>query len=186
VTEPVFSQQPVKVFLDRLATRASAPAGGCAAALVIAQSAALCSKAARLSARQLVDGRAVGLRAEAERIRTAATALIDQDAQAVRHLIELARRARDPDELAAALAGAADVPMCLIELAAGVADLAAVLAEGGNPALRGDVITAALLAEAAGRAAAVLVGIDLAAVPDDPRHQRAADLLAATPTPPRP
>ncbi|HXP20099.1 MAG TPA: cyclodeaminase/cyclohydrolase family protein, partial [Streptosporangiaceae bacterium] len=53
------------------------------------------------------------------------------------------------------------------------------LAADGNPALRGDAITAALLAQAAARAAATLVGINLAAVPDDARHARSKLVLAA-------
>jgi formiminotetrahydrofolate cyclodeaminase len=55
--------------------------------------------------------------------------------------------------------------------------LAARLAADGNPALRGEASTAALLAEAGARSAAVLVRINLAGVPDDERHRRAEALL---------
>ncbi len=79
-------------------------------------------------------------------------------------------------EIAAALAAAADVPMEIIELAVPVARIAARLAADGNPNLRGDAITGALLAEAGARAAAVLVGINLAGAADDDRPARAGQL----------
>jgi methenyltetrahydrofolate cyclohydrolase len=183
-----------------------APAGGSAAALTVAQAAALCAKTARLSARQLTADRAGQLTTEADRIRTAAVGLVDQDARAYGGVIEHARKAaaarRDagaraagaeagpadaPDEqvselmasLARALSKAADVPMEIVELAAQVAGLAAPLAAVGNPALRGDAVAAALLAQAGARAAATLVAINLADSPDDLRPARAFDLLAS-------
>jgi methenyltetrahydrofolate cyclohydrolase len=183
-----------------------APAGGSAAALTVAQAAALCAKTARLSARQLTADRAGQLTTEADRIRTAAVGLVDQDARAYAGVIEHARKAaaarRDagaraagaeagpadaPDEqvselmasLARALSKAADVPMEVVELAAQVAGIAAPLAAVGNPALRGDAVAAALLAQAGARAAATLVAINLADSPDDLRPARAFDLLAS-------
>jgi formiminotetrahydrofolate cyclodeaminase len=183
-----------------------APAGGSAAALTVAQAAALCAKTARLSARQLTADRAGQLTTEADRIRTAAVGLVDQDARAYAGVIEHARKAaaarRDagaraagaeagpadaPDEqvselmasLARALSKAADVPMEIVELAAQVAGIAAPLAAVGNPALRGDAVAAALLAQAGARAAATLVAINLADSPDDLRPARAFDLLAS-------
>jgi formiminotetrahydrofolate cyclodeaminase len=183
-----------------------APAGGSAAALTVAQAAALCAKTARLSARQLTADRAGQLTTEADRIRTAAVGLVDQDARAYAGVIEHARKAaaarRDagaraagaeagpadaPDDqvselmasLARALSKAADVPMEVVELAAQVAGIAAPLAAVGNPALRGDAVAAALLAQAGARAAATLVAINLADSPDDLRPARAFDLLAS-------
>jgi methenyltetrahydrofolate cyclohydrolase len=182
-----------------------APAGGSAAALTVAQAAALCAKTARLSARQLTADRAGQLTTEADRIRTTAVGLVDQDARAYGGVIEHARKAaaarRDADaraaaaeaepadapddrvselmaSLARALSRAADVPMEIVELAAQVAGIAAPLAAVGNPALRGDAVAAALLAQAGARAAATLVAINLADSPDDSRPGRAFDLLA--------
>ena len=56
--------------------------------------------------------------------------------------------------------------------------MAARLAAGGNPNLRGDAVTGALLAEAGARAAAALVGINLAGAEDDDRPARAEQLAA--------
>lgn len=200
MTEPDgYADQPVSVFLDALAGRSAAPAGGSAAALALAQAAALCAKTARLSARQLTADLANELTAQAERSTATAASLIDEDARAYRLVIEQSRRAaaartearstegkpgaaadldQQVDNLVAALSRAADVPMRLVELAAPVADLAASLSANGNPALRGDAITAALLAQAAARCAATLISINLADAPADTRPARAFDLLA--------
>ncbi len=165
------------MFLDGLAAGTAAPAGGSAAALAVALAAALCAKTARLSARQLTADRAEQLTSAAERIRTTAASLIDADALAYRGVIEATRRRAGAAQLADALSRAADVPMQVVELAAEVAELAADLAATGNPALRGDAITAVLLAESGARAAATLVTINLTATPTDARHARAAKLL---------
>ena len=53
----------------------------------------------------------------------------------------------------------------------------ACLATDGNPSLRGDAITALMLAEAGARAAAVLIGINLADSPEDDRPARAKQML---------
>ncbi|HEX9518113.1 MAG TPA: cyclodeaminase/cyclohydrolase family protein [Streptosporangiaceae bacterium] len=189
-SEDSYAGLSVGAFLDALAAGAPAPAGGSAAALVLAQAAALCAKSARLSGRQLTASRAAELTAEAEQIRGTAASLIDEDARAYQAVIEQSRRigrergaersaARRSDGMAAALSAAADVPMRIVELATSVAALAAVLARDGKPALRGDAIAAGLLARAAARAAAALVSINLADRPADPRHSRADSLLAA-------
>jgi len=188
-SEDSYAGLSVGAFLDALAAGAPAPAGGSAAALVLAQAAALCAKSARLSGRQLTASRAAELTAEAEQIRATAASLIDEDPRAYQAVIEQSRRigerraersaARRSDGMAAALSAAADVPMRIVELATSVAALAAVLARDGKPALRGDAIAAGLLARAAARAAAALVSINLADRPADPRHSRADSLLAA-------
>ncbi len=184
-----FAALPVGAFLDALAAAAPAPAGGSAAALVLAQAAALCAKSARLSARQLTAERAAALTDEAEQILATAASLIDEDPRVYKAVIEQIRRsAGDSDaagRLADALSEAAEVPMRLVELAVPVASLAAALAADGNPALRGDTITAALLAHAAACSAAALVSINLAGAPGDPRPARAAELLAGLAPPPR-
>ena len=179
------SYQPLPVggFLDALAAAAPAPAAGSAAALVLAQAAALCAKAARLSARQLTAGRADLLTAQAEQARAEAASLIDEDARAFGAVIEQRRRpagqSGSAEATAAALSRAADVPMRIAELAVAVAGLGAALAADGNPALRGDALTAGYLAQAAARSAAALVRINLSVAPGDPRPARAQGLLTS-------
>jgi methenyltetrahydrofolate cyclohydrolase len=177
-----YAELPVGAFLNALAAGSAAPAGGSAAALVLAQAAALCAKAARLSERQLTAPWAAAVTDDAERIRAEAAWLIDEDARAYGAVLAQSRRppgdARSAG-LAAALSDAADVPLRIIELAVPAAGLAADLAAECKPALRGDAVAAGELAQAAARAAAALVTINLAAVPDDPRHARAGTALAA-------
>jgi methenyltetrahydrofolate cyclohydrolase len=177
---------PIGAFLEALAARTSAPAGGSAAALVLAQAAALCAKSARLSERQLAASRAAELTQEAEQIRGSAASLIDEDPRAYANVLK-ARRRRDEQtqdpaaaaaRLATALSEAADVPLRLVELAVPVSAIAATLADEGNQALRGDALAAGLLAQAAARAAACLVRINLTGEPGDVRLARVDALLA--------
>jgi methenyltetrahydrofolate cyclohydrolase len=82
----------------------------------------------------------------------------------------------DPERAAkvsAARAAAAEPPLAIAQAAAELAELAAEIARTGNPNLAGDAITATLLAEAGGQAAARLVMINLG---DDPRVRAATEL----------
>lgn len=178
--------QPVGLFLDALAAGKPAPGGGSAAALVVAQSGALCVMTARLSRRQLTPERAQPLIFGAEKIWRAAASLINLDAQAYLRVIEATRAAKAvppgtlgaAEVIAAALSDAAEVPMRLVELGVESAKLARELAANGNQALRGDAITAGLLAEAGARAAAALVRINLESMAADSRLARLDKLLA--------
>jgi hypothetical protein len=126
-----------------------------AAALAVALAASLCAMAARLSAAQLPSARELG--ADAERLRDLAAPLAEADARAYAGVIAALRlpKEADPDRrsrvVAAALAAAADVPLQVAEAGAAVVALAARLAADGNPNLRGDAVTAGLLAEAGAR-----------------------------------
>jgi formiminotetrahydrofolate cyclodeaminase len=76
-------------------------------------------------------------------------------------------------KLRAAELEASRSPLGIAEVAAELAELAAEIARTGNPNLAGDAITATLLAEAGGQAAARLVKINLG---DDPRVRTATEL----------
>jgi formiminotetrahydrofolate cyclodeaminase len=73
---------------------------------------------------------------------------------------------------------AAEVPLQIAEAAADVADLAALASSEGSSHLQPDATAAAILAEAAVRAATHLVEINLATVVGD-HHSRQAAMLAA-------
>lgn len=148
-------------FLDALAAGRAAPGGGCAAALAVALGASLCAMAARLSVRHLVY--AADLAAQADRLRDHAASLCQADARSYGQVLAALRHAPEHGpELASALSAAAQVPMTVAETGAQVARIAARLARHGNPNLRGDAITAALLAEAGARAAGMLTRMNLA------------------------
>lgn len=74
-------------------------------------------------------------------------------------------------ELRAALSAASDAPVGIARAAAEVAELAARVTAASKPALQGDATASVLLAEAAARAAARLVEINLNAQADDPRRE---------------
>jgi methenyltetrahydrofolate cyclohydrolase len=70
------------------------------------------------------------------------------------------------EQLAAALSDASAAPLEIARVTTEVAELSADVAGVSKPALRGDAVTAVLLAESAARAASELVTINLR---DDPR-----------------
>ena len=177
---------PLGAFLGALSSAEPAPSGGGAAAAAVALGASLCAMTARLSARQLTIELATDLTTDAERLRHRSASLIQADADSYQRVLTEYRQPagtpaaskRRQGQIAMALSEATAVPMDIIELAARVVRLAARLAADGNPNLRGDAITAAELAAGGARAAAVLVGINLAGTPDDDRHARAGRLLS--------
>jgi formiminotetrahydrofolate cyclodeaminase len=176
---PRFAEATVERFLTALAAREPAPSGGAAAAFACAFAAALVEMAASLT---VADGplpvAAMGERAAA--IRSTATRLADEDAAAYGRVIEALRAPRHDagrdERVTEALSRAADAPLAIAECAAEAAELAAAVAHGGNPNLRGDALTGALLAEAAALGAVRLVEINLASAPGDARVQRGRDL----------
>jgi methenyltetrahydrofolate cyclohydrolase len=176
---------PLREFLDRLAAEEPSPAGGSAAALGVAMGAALIAKVAKASTGWPEAG-AVLAQAERLRRRTAPLAQSDADvyeeALAALHLPEqLEPEVRDM-AIGQVLARSAEIPLVIAEAGADVACLAAEVAEGGAPERRGDAIVAALMGEAAARAAANLVAINLTVTPEDERVLRAravTDLASA-------
>src|SRR5258708_9289982 len=73
-----------------------------------------------------------------------------------------------------ALLAAAMVPLEIAAIGARVTALALRVAEGGNPNLRGDAVTGALLAAASARSAASLVEINVGLGGLDPQLSRPA------------
>ena len=179
-----FSSQTVDELLATVAAETSAPGGGSVAAVVTAFAAALVAMGARFSREQWED--ADGVVAQAESLRTKVLPLADEDAKAYESVLEALRLPPDigPDRrdeaLGTALSLAADVPLAIAEAALDVATLAAELVERGNPNLRGDAVTAALLAEAAVRATANLVEINLGTREGDARLERAREFVEAS------
>ena len=167
-------------FLDELEAPAPSPCGGSAAAAAAAMAASLVTMVARGSSRW-ADGADVALRAQALRARL--TTLGDDDAVAFEQVLAaMGNRSGTPEQrdlaVGTALLHAAEVPLRIAEAAADVAGVAAVAAAEGSPKMRSDATAAAMLAEAATRAAAQLVEINLAVVPGN-RLSAQAELLAA-------
>ena len=177
---PAYLDMPVGRFLDALSATTPDPSGGGVAALAVALAAGLSVMTAGLSARHLPEAQRLAERAR--QLRDRAAPLAQADAEAYRAVIT-ALRARDAaapsqPQIAAALSQASVVPMEVAEIGAEVAAAAATIASGGNPNVRGDAVTAALLAAAGSRAAAALVRINLTGAEDDDRPVRAERLAA--------
>jgi len=170
---PAYLDMTVGGFLDALSATTPDPGGGSVAALAVTLAAGLCMMTAGLSGRHLPG--AEQMADQARSLRDRAAPLAQADAEAYRAVLAAMRTPGGPGE---ALSRACATPMEVAEIGAEVAALAAAVATGGNPNVRGDAITAALLAAAASRAAAALVRINLAGAPGDVRPARAEQLAA--------
>ena len=172
--------------LDRLAAATPAPGGGSAAALTCALAAALVEMAAGFAPGEAgaadTAGRP-GARARAAALRARALELAQADESSYGPVLEaLALPRAQPgrrEAVAAALSAAADVPFDLVGVAAEVCALADGVAGAVGRHTVGDAAVAAVLAQAACRAAALLVELNLEAAEDD-RPGRAAQLVGAT------
>jgi formiminotetrahydrofolate cyclodeaminase len=157
-------EQPLGQFLDLVAARQPAPGGGTVAAVTAAASAGLAAMAARFSDTRLDDSGRLAERAD--RLRHRAFSLAGEDAEAYAAVLAAQRLPREPDpagraaRVRQALHRAAEIPLDLAGVAAQVAELGVRLADDGNPNLKGDAVSATLLAEAAARSAAALVRIN--------------------------
>jgi methenyltetrahydrofolate cyclohydrolase len=179
---PDYTELPLARFLDMVASREPAPGGGASAAVAVALAAALTAMAARFSTEHLDDAGTVADRAE--ELRSRVMPLAQADAAAYGRVLDAYRIPRDDEErrrrkIREALSDAADVPLSVAEVGAEVAGNAGRLAEAGNPNLRGDAVTATILARAAVHAAATLVEINVSAGGADDRLTRVNQLFAA-------
>ena len=170
-----FLDQPVRGFVDQLAARTPTPGGGGAAAVTAALAAGLVAMAARFSVAQMPESG--DLAGRADELRRRAADLADLDAQAYTAVLQ-ARRTEDAARREA-LRGAALVPLQIAEIAAQVAQMAVQVAEAGNPNLRGDALTGAVLAAASARGAACLVDINVDLGGLEPELSRRAARAAA-------
>jgi formiminotetrahydrofolate cyclodeaminase len=160
---------PLSRFLDAVAREEPAPGGGSVSAVVGALGAALVEMAARFS-HDWAGG--PGAAARARQLRDRLTALAPQDAAAYEALLAARREGGDAR---GELSDAAAVPLEIAEAAVDVVVLGALVAGSGNANLRSDARAGALFAEAAARAAANLVEVNLEDAAD-PRVRRAREL----------
>jgi formiminotetrahydrofolate cyclodeaminase len=167
---PPLADRPLAALLSEIAAATPAPGGGSSAAVACALAAALVEMSAGPP-----HERAAALRARA-------LELADDDLSSFGPVLEAQRLpaadASRPGRLRAALSAASETPLAVAAVGCEVAELAAAVARGGRPSLEGDAATAALLAEAATRAAVRLVELNLAGVPDDVRLRTAGEYAA--------
>lgn len=154
---------PLGGFLDAVAARTPAPGAGVAAAVTVGLAAGLVAMAAGFSTDHLDD--AAAARTQAEQVRARVGPLAQQDVARYADVLSAYALPKDQpdrrDRVWQALSAASDVPVEIARAGAAVTRLAGELAERGNPRLRGEALTAGLLAAAAVRAAAELVEANL-------------------------
>jgi formiminotetrahydrofolate cyclodeaminase len=148
----------LRELLEALSQRTPAPGGGAASAWTGAVAAALVEMAAAYAELPDVGQRAAALRAELLRDG-------ERELRSYEPVLEAQRLPEDDpgraERLAAALSAASEAPLSIARACAAVAGLAADVAGRSKRSLAGDAIAAAVLAEAACRAAVRLVEINL-------------------------
>jgi formiminotetrahydrofolate cyclodeaminase len=180
------ADRPFKDLLEDVAAERAAPGGGCSAAWSCALAAGLVEMSAAFTVAQPRYAerhpRMTEIQARAHDLRARVMVIAEEELHAYEPVLDALRLPADdpgrPERLDAALSAAARSPLAVAQAAAEVAELAAEAARTGNLHLQGDAVTGALLAEAACRAAARLVEINLARRPGDGRHQQIAELVS--------
>jgi formiminotetrahydrofolate cyclodeaminase len=178
-------------FLDALGSSAPTPGGGAASALVGALAAALAEMVAQLTVGRpkyaAVEERAQTVLRETQRLRKELLTLVDEDARAYGGVAAAyalpktsadERRTRD-EAIQAALVAAMRPPLQIMELGGDVLRLAEEIAEIGNTTVASDAGCAALLGEAAVRAAGLNVLANVVLLRDEQVAGMARERVAA-------
>lgn len=177
-------------FLDRLASGSPTPGGGSAAATAGAMAAALAAMVARLTLGKKkfteVEGRMLELTEAAEALRGRLAAAVQGDAAAFDAVLQAMRlsRATEPEQQARseairrATVEAARVPLEVALASVEAAELAAEVAEVGNPNAISDAATGVALARAALQGAALNVRVNTRQLGDAPEGRSWEQALA--------
>jgi formiminotetrahydrofolate cyclodeaminase len=173
------NEQKIQTFLDELASSASTPGGGGAAALCGATGAALVSMVCNLTIGKPkfaeVEAQMKEILAKSEALRARLTAMMDEDVAAFNAVMAAYGLPRETDEERAARSAAIQtgskkatlVPLAAARACAEVIDLCQPAAELGNPNVVSDAGVAVLAAQAGLRSAALNVLINLGAIKDE-------------------
>jgi methenyltetrahydrofolate cyclohydrolase len=181
--------ETIGTFLENLAARTAAPAGGAAAALNAAQAAALLAMVARYTtgpryeaASQTVER----VTREADQLRAECTDLIEADAAAFGSVAAAyklpkqtaGQQAARSAAIAAALVIATEPPAAVIAAAARLLDLAEALVPVGNRTVLGDLAAAADAIRASASTSRILVEANLAGITDTTARDRYGESVA--------
>lgn len=172
-------------FMTRLGAKDATPGGGGAAALAGASAAGLVTMVARLTsgrpAFQAIEERVQEIIRQGDRLRAELLQAIDEDAAAFDRVMDAYALPRStPQEkearqavLQPALVGATASPLRIARACLSLAQMAAELAEKGNPQTITDAGTAAALAYAALQGAVFQARINLKSIKDTAYYERA-------------
>lgn len=166
------AQLTLAELLDRLASKSPAPGGGAVAGLVGAQAAALARMVVSysLGRRSLAEHQdeLEALAQQLDNARGVMLTLADADAEAYATLSAVwSKRHDDPAAFERAVRRAIRVPRSVMAAAVDLLRLCESLAPISNPNLRSDLVAAAVLAEAAGEAAALNVRVNAPQLSDE-------------------
>ena len=159
-----FLDAGLKEFLDAVPARTPAPGGGAVAAIAASLAAGLTAMAARFAPDEW--GRRAEVVGRAEELRARVESLADADAEAYGAFMA----ARTDENVERIIT----IPFELAEIAAEIAELAALVAAEGNPNVTGDAAAGADLAAAVASVGARLVRIN--ASPGDERVEESRAL----------
>jgi formiminotetrahydrofolate cyclodeaminase len=184
---PDFADQSLSEIVDSVAARDPTPGAGPSLAWTLALAAALVEMTSAVMLRKEPDAPAAieARRNRAHALRTTALALADLDAAAYREVLAVQHRRDEPGHqprLRQALADAADPLVQMAQAAREVSELATAAVADARGGIRGEAITALVLAASVARGAVPLVELNLAGDPQDPRRalvREAAEAAAA-------
>ena len=179
-----FADLPLNAIVESVAARDPTPGAGPSLAWTCALAAALVEMVSAVTLRKEPESPAAieARRDGAHALRTTALSLADRDAAAYREVLAVQRRRDEPghpQRLRQALADAADPLVAIIETARDVATLANGAVADARGGVRGEAITALVLAESVARGGVPLVELNLASDPQDPRRAQVREAAAA-------
>lgn len=175
----MIKDKSIQVFLDELASKASTPGGGSAAAIMGAMGAALGSMVGNLTVGKKnyedVEVEMQDLLKQTEDLRTRLTDMIRADVEVFDKVMGAygmpkdtdAQKAERSETIQAALKEATDVPLACAKACADVIKLCKPLAEKGNKNVISDAGVAVLAGLAALRSAALNVYINIGGIKDE-------------------
>lgn len=175
----MIKDKSIQVFLDELASKASTPGGGSAAAIMGAMGAALGSMVGNLTVGKKnyedVEAEMQDLLKQTEDLRTRLTDMIRADVEVFDKVMGAYGMPKETDEQKAersaaiqtALKEATDVPLACAKACADVIKLCKPLAEKGNKNVISDAGVAVLAGLAALRSAALNVYINIGGIKDE-------------------
>ena len=179
-----FADLSLNAIVESVAARDPTPGAGPSLAWTCALAAALVEMVSAVTLRKEPES-ADTIEARRDRARAlwrTALALADRDAGAYRDVVAVQRRRDEPghpQRLRQALADAADPLVLIIDTAREVAELATHAVADARGGVRGEAITALVLAESVARGGVPLVELNLAGDSQDPRRAQAREAAAA-------
>jgi formiminotetrahydrofolate cyclodeaminase len=179
-----FADLTLRQYVESVAAHEPTPGAGPTMAFTCALAAALVEMVSAVTLRKEPESPTTieGRRDRAHDLRTAALSLADRDSAAYGEVLAVLRRRDEPghpQRLRRALSDAADPLVDIIETAREVADLATGAFADAGGGVRGEAITALVLAESVARGGVPLVELNLASDPRDPRRAQVREAAAA-------